>query len=938
MACTRTFEAGGKAGVESGFNKAHAEIRAHGNHDNTATVTTRFTLQTSDDEGLPSGHVFVTPVLTVVYALTDVISVVNCSVNKNRITTWSLNGKQNTRSFSIKTYNDIKLSEIPVLESQVKELEANSTHQDMSDTQRNNILTRKTKVEEAIRGWTNILSYTDATLKKSRDDQLERVTNLFSHRLLEGARDLDREPAPEAAAELKAYNAIPFTGGGHAYEYSESSNAEATQSSGTQDDDDYYIGGMLEGDMAVPGVGAWFMTSSGATRRDHRAETTTSGSGTSFTRGFVLRDDDAGDRFALKIHRDPLFDTFVFTTIAGESKCPHEARTNAREVPDIIFDRHPAGSYPGSIATFTITLINRALESAHYELYARDLVGADALVNGQSLQRGLLYESMPANATYKEQVTVIRKSSHYDIDFTIGFRSRCEREKFLILGNWPTTEFAQVEKDVDINFLEPCGLVKWAGELDRDPFMIVSSNRITIRVENPAELEHPWFTNSRLQSVYLEYRRKGAMTWLKAQDASRQGAKLDFRNRSAAGFALGDWDVKSLDGEFEVRATAACTFVPNAPTETNFVSTVRADIVIDRDGPELLRAAEPADGIFQPGDVVEVEFNEAIVCPRFNETSVSMVIDGRVVVPQSKVFCPGRRIVINLDANRPSFLAGQTITVTIKDVKDMAGNRHVDDITWSFAHPDAPSGPPAVVTFKGVRFAIPFNPVWIPGSSAYSSAVTALQTELALSMKVDAARINITRLIAALDNTTIVDLVILPPKETARRRSVDKSAEELGAIFLSLFDGSNEANRTGSWLSALDSSDRPTQQVVVEQSTNPNQNVDESSIAGHSTSTMTAKSDDAVNILTLVLVVMVLLQGSVLMWFMVKTRTSLNLIWTTVKGAQGPLLSGKRASSSRIEPITVEDVPSLVAAARPDEYVAVDHLDNDGTRLEHVAL
>ena len=33
----------------------------------------------------------------------------------------------------------------------------------------------------------------------------------------------------------------------------------------------------------------------------------------------------------MQVSRDPMFGSFVFTTVAGSSKCPHEEGTYARE-------------------------------------------------------------------------------------------------------------------------------------------------------------------------------------------------------------------------------------------------------------------------------------------------------------------------------------------------------------------------------------------------------------------------------------------------------------------------------------------------------------------------------------------------------------------------------------------------------------------------------
>jgi hypothetical protein len=76
--------------------------------------------------------------------------------------------------------------------------------------------TKINKVEAAIEGWLSIINYTDTTLAQAEAGELEALTKLMPHELMAAAKNLDLSDAPGAAAEMELYDAISFTGGGHA--------------------------------------------------------------------------------------------------------------------------------------------------------------------------------------------------------------------------------------------------------------------------------------------------------------------------------------------------------------------------------------------------------------------------------------------------------------------------------------------------------------------------------------------------------------------------------------------------------------------------------------------------------------------------------------------------------------------------------------------------
>ena len=83
----------------------------------------------------------------------------------------------------------------------------------------NDTLTKISKVEEAIAGWQAIADYIDSTLAEAEAGNLTVLTGLMPHKLMAAAKNIDLSAAPEAADKLELYDAISFTGGGHAVSF-----------------------------------------------------------------------------------------------------------------------------------------------------------------------------------------------------------------------------------------------------------------------------------------------------------------------------------------------------------------------------------------------------------------------------------------------------------------------------------------------------------------------------------------------------------------------------------------------------------------------------------------------------------------------------------------------------------------------------------------------
>ena len=106
----------GEAGVEHQSHHLAASLKSTKNHGSGTTLTTKFTMKTSKDSGLPSGHLILTPALTIKFAETREISynLTACEAESKTIITWALGGASNVNAFTLKGYDDIADLEVHI--------------------------------------------------------------------------------------------------------------------------------------------------------------------------------------------------------------------------------------------------------------------------------------------------------------------------------------------------------------------------------------------------------------------------------------------------------------------------------------------------------------------------------------------------------------------------------------------------------------------------------------------------------------------------------------------------------------------------------------------------------------------------------------------------------------------------------------------------------
>ncbi len=120
---------------------------------------------------------------------------------------------------------------------------------------------------------------------------------------------------------------------------------------------------------------------------------------------FTFQDDDAGDQFDVLIRRDPVYDTPMFFTNAGQSMCPFESGTKSRRGVELSIDKTVGFGTGDESILYTLTLRNT--QTAQDATPKKVVVGINAASNGDqgAAAQVLLNESPIFEPTTRSEFT-----------------------------------------------------------------------------------------------------------------------------------------------------------------------------------------------------------------------------------------------------------------------------------------------------------------------------------------------------------------------------------------------------------------------------------------------------------------------------------------------------------------------------------------------------
>jgi hypothetical protein len=451
---------------------------------------------------------------------------------------------------------------------------------------------------------------------------------------------------------------------GAIYEFEESTEVSQTQTVDfeveLQSSVAFEAGIAVNGLGFTAGVSTQMTTGSSQSQSATQAETNTI--------GFVLTDDDMGDNFTIDVKHEPVYGTPVFETVSGFSQCPWEPNTVPFDGAQLaVSPAREVDVMPDEVASFELNLGNVSQADADREYHLRVINetnpdGAVIAINGVILEDHLSF-FVPAGESVQATMTVARGPNEYEYDgIELQLVPPCEYEK------WENGSVLQLADTiaVDVHYKVPCSECSVA--VPEANWLVTgehAGNELSVTLDG-YDREDP-----NLEFVELQYRR-GSGDWFVARTIP-SGELVD-------DYVIVPWDISPsivIDGTYELRGRAVCGggLVPGT-------SPVVIGL-IDRNPPEILGAAEPADGILHPDDQIAIRFNEVVECGQIDVGAQHIKLTD-AVLGEALDFthtCGGNEVVIEPNLQN-AFIENRTLRVEVGPIEDLQGNVQTVPQEW----------------------------------------------------------------------------------------------------------------------------------------------------------------------------------------------------------------------------------------------------------------
>lgn len=380
--------------------------------------------------------------------------------------------------------------------------------------------------------------------------------------------------------------------------------------------------------------------------------------------GFVLKDDDAGDKYMVDVYSDNVFGTPAFHLVSANSSCPYEENTRPRDGVQLTANKYVAlVDDPHGIAVFRLQLANTSQtnEKRDYNLVfhqGSNPDGAKLTLGGSQIQAGVpIPYSINPWGINEATVTVERGPEAFDYNnlmFTlesgcddnhiadtllldVHFKGTCS-DLFMNkpAGNW-------VISSVDEGILRTN-----LGGYDRDLL-----NDITLQI-CPENDHDNWYS--------LEY--------LSANDLDPEQTEVDLLLNNLQ------------DGKYEIRARLECN---SGKLYTQPIKGIK-----DSHGPAYFGMPEPSDNILDAGDKISVLFNETINAMAFSSANILCMNSKDNSELACAGGCNGNEITIYPEFSS-NISSSDIYRVFVFGLEDSYGNKMQDTVSWEFNIHDIPA-------------------------------------------------------------------------------------------------------------------------------------------------------------------------------------------------------------------------------------------------------
>ncbi|MEL7159381.1 MAG: thrombospondin type 3 repeat-containing protein [Bacteroidota bacterium] len=386
--------------------------------------------------------------------------------------------------------------------------------------------------------------------------------------------------------------------------------------------------------------------------------------------GYVLNDDDADGRkdfFSVDIGKDQKFGTPVFSLVLGRSSCPYEAGTQPRDQARLRAEATTLTNVTEDFAEFSLFLdnISQSDERRSYVLEALNEFNTEAaaIEIGGIRQIEEVYELAPRQGL-PVKVRLYRSGnacSYPDIPFVL--RAECGNDGAAVT---PAGNTIVLSDTILLSAFFNCNCGSANLDLPEDNWRLngTDGDRLLVKLSgyNPALI----------QRIDLQYTERETSAW-------REGPRWTGEDLANAPVSLTDnWVLPTdiADGAYSLRLRILCN-------EDGYSYSEVRHGTIDRIEPLLSGYPEPADEILEAGDRIAARFNEPIDCDLLGESPVTLTDQqGNVIAENVSIGCQGNTVILAADAALSRL--GDTLTASMKNVSDLAGNVKREPVNWRF--------------------------------------------------------------------------------------------------------------------------------------------------------------------------------------------------------------------------------------------------------------
>ena len=382
---------------------------------------------------------------------------------------------------------------------------------------------------------------------------------------------------------------------------------------------------------------------------------------TTKTFGYVLYDETPGDSYLIDVHPGNGKNGPIFIVQGGETACPHypvyhtecytddqgnavalNAGTIQREIPVLSINGQPSATLSNipenEAATFTLTLTNGS--HAHDQYFGLKVLdssnpnGAILKVDGINPNREYLVEH---NSSITKTLTIEKGPEALDYEnIKIILHSVCQYD--------PTDNVPDIYDEVTVTakFLPTCTDINF---VQPDPNWVVNTNyeneegkTIMNAIMSGYNLNY-----YSLDKINFEYKPSSSSNWniLKSYHKEVEENSYESQIPTDNAYILYEWDMSDMvDGDYDIRALTNCGENQGNPVE------IYTDIYsghVDRVRPHNFGSPSPADGILDPNDEIQINFNENIneAILGYPNFSISGVLNGSEIRHDASLYFDG---------------------------------------------------------------------------------------------------------------------------------------------------------------------------------------------------------------------------------------------------------------------------------------------------------